>query len=368
MKKVVWTGMLVLSLVLAIAASGFSAPVEGAKKITLSFCHLWPANSYQQVDQFSGYFKMLEARLGGKYAFDIKYYPMGTLLNGPDIYQGVVNGVVDIAAGTPVFQPQRFLAHNAINQAGVAPRKNCGAGSRINQEFFEIYKHPEFNDVKMLYCWGNTPELIFSVKPIKTLEDIKGLPIRTSGPSAVTFKTLGATPVSMDMGETLAAAQKGIVQAAFGPAEMLKNYNLPEVFRYATYTPFLSAGNLFVIMNKAKFNALPADVQKALDDITWPALAEAAAIWDYNEKMVFDWAKKAPKGHEIISMSDQEQARWKELLKGIPSEYAAKLNAAGLPGAEMIKNLGELTAKYNVKAYEPWNPGTPYKSSVLKLR
>jgi TRAP-type C4-dicarboxylate transport system substrate-binding protein len=69
-------------------------------------------------------------------------------------------------------------------------------------------------------------------KPVKTLEDLKGLKIRGTGRSGEIVKALGAitTPVEMmDMYESL---RRGVIDGNMGPYEQLKSFRTGEVMKY----------------------------------------------------------------------------------------------------------------------------------------
>ena len=81
MKKKVLIGLLAGILVVLF----LSAWVHVAEKITFGFAHIWPVSHFTQADQISRYFKMVENTTKGKYILDIKWYPVGTLLEGSEI-------------------------------------------------------------------------------------------------------------------------------------------------------------------------------------------------------------------------------------------------------------------------------------------
>lgn len=345
-------------------ASGDAEP----EVIKLSFVHQWKADSLQQKYQFEGYFDLLEEELDGKYVFEIDYFPTGTLLNGPDIYQGIVDGVVNIGATTPAFFTERYVAWNYILVPGVMARKTAAAGGRINQAFYEEFQMSEMDDVKLLFAFGGVPNMIHSTKPIHTLEDLQGMTIRTSGASAAIVTALGGTPISMDYGEVLSSAQKGLIDACWGTAEDLQNYNLAEVFPYSTYVEDMGGNVLYVIMNKNAYSALPVEVQTAMDNIAWKAVALSGGVWDYNGQQASAWAIETY-DHEFIYRDDAEIARWAELVSAQKDAYIEKLDAAGYDSAAMTEKLAELTEIYDSIEYNPWTPeqGYNFDPGTLKV-
>jgi TRAP-type C4-dicarboxylate transport system substrate-binding protein len=332
-----------------------AAPAK-PKKIDIGFVHIWPATHMLSTQQFPRYFKMVEKATKGKYTLNIKYYPVGTLLGGAEIYDGVVKGIVDAGSSVPSYTPGRFPVMLTLSQAGIAPPTSSDSAARIVWEFYKKYKPKEVEDLKVLYWYATGPGWLHSKTPVRKLEDIKGMDIRGTGASAVAIKAVGANPVAMPQGEVYLSAQKGIVKASVAPLEVLQGYKQAEVFDYSTFVPFFYSEQFFTIMNWAKWKALPKDLQAAFDAVAEDAMKEAGQIWQHIQTLGMEYAKKKPKGHEFIYLSEEEAARWIALLEPIKGDYIATLNAKGFPGGEIIKEAGKIAEKYNKQKYEPWKP------------
>ncbi|MBA7663649.1 Solute-binding protein [subsurface metagenome] len=299
----------------------------------------------------SKYFKMVEEATEGKYILDIEYYPVGTLFGGAEIYEGVVKGVVDAGCSIFSYTPGRFPVMQALSQGGIAPLVSADAGCRTAWEFYKKFKPKELDDVKVLYLICVPPGWLHSTTPIYKLEDIKNTDIRATGASATAIKALGANPTAMPQDEVYLSAQKGIIKASIAPLEVLTSWKQAEVFHYSTFIPFAYCEQFFVIMNRAKWDSLPKDLQKAFDDVAEKAVKEAGQIWQANEQMAMDWAKQQPEGHEYLYLSDEEAARWKELLKPIRDAYIADLNAKGFPGEDIVNGASEIAEESNKLEY-----------------
>jgi TRAP-type C4-dicarboxylate transport system substrate-binding protein len=126
---------------------------------------------------------------------------------------------------------------------------------------------------------------------VRKISDIKNLELRVSGTGADILKALGGIPVAMPQSETPEALQKGIVKGSVSSLEVLKDMN------YAAYCPYSLNANLYlvsfaVVMNKQKYDSLPADVKKAIE-----SLAREHAEWtgEYVDNHVNEsitWSKK----------------------------------------------------------------------------
>jgi TRAP-type C4-dicarboxylate transport system substrate-binding protein len=100
---------------------------------------------------------------------------------------------------------------------------------------------------------------------VKTMEDLKGVKIRSHGTSAKVVKALGGTPVAMPMPELYQALQKGVVDGGLYPMEVNKGWKMADVIDFCTLDlPIAYTSTFYVVMNKDKWNSLPKDVQATI--------------------------------------------------------------------------------------------------------
>ena len=102
-----------------------------------------------------------------------------------------------------------------------------------------------------------------NVRPIKTLDDFKGLKIRLQ-PNEThleTFRAMGANPVSMGIKEVYSALQQGVLDGQENPFSIIATRRFNEVQKHLS-----DSGHFFdfiiVVANKKKYDGL-SDKQKA---------------------------------------------------------------------------------------------------------
>ena len=118
--------------------------------------------------------------------------------------------------------------------------------------------------IGVLFQWTNPPQNIWTIKPIKTLEDFKGMKIRAWNPEQVTMlRTLGATPVSIASDEVPSSLQRRVIDGAITSALSVSDWKLYEFLSNGLIINF-AIGNQFVLMNMDEFNKLPKDLQQLL--------------------------------------------------------------------------------------------------------
>jgi TRAP-type C4-dicarboxylate transport system substrate-binding protein len=195
---------------------------------------------------------------------------------------------------------------------------NAEAGSRTAWALYQ--KFPEiqalFNDVKLLSIWTTDPYAIASKKPIKKLEDLKGMKIRCAGkPQTDMMKLLGGTPIYIPMPGVYINLQKGVLDGNCTPGEALIGFRFYEIDKHINFAN--TPANLhFLVMNKKIWNDMPSDIQEAIMSVS----GEYAGVNFYGGGTFDKIAKEAPgiikkAGYEIdyYTPPKEEMDRWIEI-------------------------------------------------------
>jgi TRAP-type transport system periplasmic protein len=124
------------------------------------------------------------------------------------------------------------------------------------------------------------------------------------------MKRLGAAPVAMPQSDVPDALQKGVVKGNVSSGEVLKDMN------YAAYCPYvfktdLCVTSFAVVMNKAKYDALPADVKQTLDALYREQADWTGAYVDGHVQEALAWAKENPQadGQRALAGRPRRAAR-----------------------------------------------------------
>lgn len=317
----------------------YSGNLHSQSKITLTYANFPPATTFPCI-QMERWAKEVEKRTNGK--VKVQTFPGGTLLPAKNIFDGVITGTADIGNFAMSYQPGRFPLSEAIDLP--IGFKSARTASLALFDLIEKYKPKEFEKVKVLTLFTCPPADIMSKTPIKTVADLKGMELRASGTGAVILKRLGATPVGMPQSEAPEAIQKGVVKGNVSSMEILKDFN------FAAYLPYATEANLFVVsfavvMNKDKWNSLPADVKKVFDDLSREQADWTGTYVDNHVKESLKWSKEKY-NHQLISFSAKDQAEVRRLTKPMIDEYVKKVTALGMPGEQIMKDVYQLKSKY----------------------
>jgi tripartite ATP-independent transporter DctP family solute receptor len=172
---------------------------------------------------------------------------------------------------------------------------------KIGQDMLD--KLGEFG-MKGLAFWDNGwRELTNNRGPVRTPADVKGMKVRTTGSPAhiEAFKLLGANPVPMPLAELYTALEMKTVDAQEHPLGVLWSAKLYEVQKHLSLTNHAYSA-LIVVMNKAKFDALPPEHQKALVESAREAAQLQRQLNNDNMAKIVADVKKA--GMQVVESVD----------------------------------------------------------------
>ncbi|MDD4952862.1 MAG: TRAP transporter substrate-binding protein, partial [Desulfovibrionaceae bacterium] len=269
-RALVWLAVLSAAALLFAACGGEqkkeAKSAEGQEKapaatIKLSYANFPPAPTFPCV-QMERWKAEVEARTNGGVKVDT--YPGGTLLEAKNMFRGVQEGQADIGCLCMSYQPGVFPL-SIVTDLPVGFTSSTVASLTL-WDLYLKYQPKEFAGVKVLTMFTSAPSNIMSKQPVRTLAELAGLELRASGTPSKVLGLLGATPVSMPMSQCPEALQKGVVQGLLSSLEVLKDFNFAEICRFETVTDF-PVYPFAVVMNLDKWNSLPEEVKKVMDDL-----------------------------------------------------------------------------------------------------
>ena len=269
----------------------------------------------------------IKKRTNGK--VEITYYPGGILTTATKVYDGVVNGVSDIGLSHIGYTRGRFPVTELLDcPVGYA---SGYVATQVKDEFYTKFKPKEWNEVHALHFFAPGPQIIATkTKPVKKLEDLKGLKIRGAGKIGDTAKALGATPVPVEMADAYDGLQRGVVDGILDAMETWRGWKLGELVKHATLSQ-RGAGLVFtfyVIMAKDKWDALPADVKTVFTQVSAEWKDKYGVTANQIDIAGRDFFKE--KGGQTYPLSDEETKRWQKAVEPVIAQQVKDVEAKGV--------------------------------------
>jgi TRAP-type C4-dicarboxylate transport system substrate-binding protein len=329
MKKHLVTVVILLAFILSMGAVALKA---NAQTVTLRYSNFFPAPHKNSVlaDEWC---KEIEKRTNGKVKFN--YFPGATLTPAAQTYDSVEKGIADVGLSVLGYTMGKFPL-TEVTDLPLGSQSGYLA-TKMNNAYYQKFKPKEFDGTQVMFLSGHGPGLLQTAKkPVSKLEDVKGLKIRGTGLSAKIIQHLGGAPVGMPMTETYDSISKGVAEGVLCPFEAMKGWKLGEVCNFTTLDYGSSySTDFFVVMNKAKWNALPANVKQIIQKINEEWIEKQGKVWDEIDREGRELMSQP--GKKIIALSKEEDARWAAAVRPILDEYVAQAKAKGLPGDEALK-------------------------------
>lgn len=338
----------ILGLIFSIILSDNSYG-QAAKVIELKAANFFPPPSTQSkiVEEFIADF---EQQTGGR--VKIRYFPGGSLLKSTTMIDGIEKGIADIGISHIEYTPGRMPVMEAAELPLGYP--TGWVANMIMTDFYLRFKPKEMDTVHVMWWHANPPSVLHTTKPVRKLEDLRGLTIRAPGVIGDVIKALGGTPAPTPAAETYDALAKGVIQGAFMATEASKNWRLSEVTKYITNTWIVGPSYPFyVIINKTSYNKFPPEIKMVFDRLCGEYRFKFALMWN---SIDFDGKDAIIKrGGEYIDLSKEENERWEKAVQPVIDDYIKRMISKGFNESEVrswIKYLKERTDFWTKKQIE----------------
>ena len=167
--------------ILCVMTLGFfffsSSVFAQTKEIKLNYSNFFPAPHKNSI-LATQWAQEIEKRTNG--VVKITLFHGGTLTPADKCYDGVVKGLSDVGFSVLSYTLGRFPLTEVIDLP--MGYKSGTAATTLVNAYYNKFKPKELDDVKVMYLHAHGPGILHTnKKPIKTLEDLKGVKIRSTG-------------------------------------------------------------------------------------------------------------------------------------------------------------------------------------------
>jgi TRAP-type C4-dicarboxylate transport system substrate-binding protein len=273
----------------------------------------------------------------------------GAILTGEEAFRGTQTGIVDIAHYA-LDRRDGFL----LSTVTTLPFLSMPAQLDASQLYMDLLKKfpemaNEWKGVKIIGEFMMPPTHLHTrKKAVKTPADLKGMKIHGAEFALVqVLGAAGATAVQLDIGDMYMGLERGLLDGVMNHFPVCFIFKVLELTPYHTVfgTGGVNMTPMFAIMNQKKFDSLPRDVQKILE--------ESGPVWR-DEQSKFDagciqaslnYCKE--NNHTFIQLTDKDIKAWYDIVKEpIHDKWIDEAEAKGLPGKDVYKYTLKLIKKY----------------------
>lgn len=329
-----------------IAASGMTAM---AQEVTLKLHQFLPPQANVPKLVLDVWADKVEADSGGRIKID-RFGAMALGGKPPELIDQAIDGAVDIVWAVNGFTPGRFPRTEVFELPFMV--SDARAASSAYWQMFERHmKDTDFKDLKILGAWVHGPGMLHTNAPVTKPGDLNGMKIR-GGSRMVNqlLEILGATPIGMPVTAIPEGLSKGVLDGTTIPWEVTGALKVPELVHNHTEFegPAIYDLTFVMAMNKAKYESLPDDLKKVIDDNS--GLEFSIFAGGVMQDMDAPGRQAAVDlGNNIIVISEAEAAEWQTLAKPIYETWIADVAGKGIDGQAMIDEAKALMQAYEAK-------------------
>ena len=327
MKKVL-SMILSLAMLLALTACGGKDTSGGSgssdnsansagETYTLRFAH--GSSTTEPIHIAAEYMKKeLEERSNG--AIKMEIYPSATLADQVAACEMMMDGTLDFFGGSVVAVESFINAFKIVDLPYLVSDYESADklfDGEIGQQLSDML--PDIGLYNLGWCEYGFRNTFNNVRPVETLEDLKGLKMRAiESPISIGMWTaFGTDPTVMSWGEVYTGLQMGTVDGADGPNALFASAGMEEVCKYMSTTQHMYTPGV-ILASKTTMDKLPDDLWALVQEVG----AEAAKQMKETTRATQEEAaeKMAAGGLQITEVSSEVRSQLAGLCSGIYTE------------------------------------------------
>jgi TRAP-type C4-dicarboxylate transport system substrate-binding protein len=336
----------VLGTLTAIASTVVLSSAAMAQEYTFRLHHFLGQQSPAQTQMLEPWVKAVEENSGGRVKIEI--FPAMTLGGRPpELIQQVRDGIVDLVWTVNGYTPGLF-PRSEVMELPTVFKNDPRAANLALFDLFESDLKQEYTGVEVMFLHVHAGQGIHMRDiDVHSLEDLQGtklrIPTRTG---AWVIEAFGATPVAMPVPELPPALQKGVVDGALIPWEIIPPLKIQDQTEYQIegFERERFGNTTFqVSMNADLWAGLPEDIQKAFKDASgrewW---GEVGDIWRASDDLGIKVATDA--GNTHTTLTEEETKPFHDALQVVVDRWIAEVSDSGIDGTALVEEARALVA------------------------
>lgn len=340
MKRILFGCLVVVLLAVFLMPAGAVAASKSEMHLKFSTWH--PPASREVKTVWKPMLETLKKKSDGRITYTL--YAGGALGKGPEHYDIAAKGMSDMGYFTATWTPGRFPLSDVLSLATWVDGKDIAVD--IGNKMYKEALSKEFPNVKVIELNGCIQAFLWTRKPVRTLEDCKGLKIRAPGGHQTNYiKSLGAEPVFMPLGDVYLALETGTIDGLVTCPPLVLAFKLYEVVKYGVVATFgcVTEG---VIMNQKSWEDTPDDLKPIIEEVCGnPFRTTGGLTRDVYKTMMKEIEDK---GVKLYTLPPKEEKRWFKGFQGVTRDWVAGLEAKGLPAKDAVIKYNEVAESFGV--------------------
>lgn len=333
---------------LSLAASSFAfTSAAMAQDYTFRLHHFLGQQAPAQTKMLEPWAHAVEENSGGRVKIEI--FPSMTLGGRPpELVQQARDGIVDLVWTVNGYTPGLY-PRTEVMELPTVYKNDPKAANLALYDMFESDLAQEYAGLEVMFLHVHAGQALQTGDlDVTSLDDLKGaklrIPTRTG---AWVIEALGATPVAMPVPELPPALQKGVVDGALIPWEIIPPLKIQDQTKYQIelFDRERFGNTTFqVSMNQARWDSLPEDIQQAFRDASgrewWGQVGD---IWRASDDFGIKVATDAGNTHRILT--EEQTAPFLDAMQVVVDRWIEEVSANGIDGAALVDKARALVAE-----------------------
>ena len=321
-------GKLLLGVALGVMLTvGPAAAQQSSPQHKWKMMSLWQSGTVSQKI-FEDFTKRVKEMSNGR--LEIEPLPAGAIVAATESLDAVSSGVLEAQHGGTTYWTGKDAAFALLgdlqggyeNPYQMEQWLEYGGGKEIVRDVYKKYNVYFVGGV----WWG--VESLPSKKPIRTIEEFKGVKLRApAGIGQDIFKLIGAAPVNMPGSEVYTALERGVIDATdWGTLSLNEDLGYHKIAKYPLYPGFHSMPMADVAVNMAKWNALSPDLKAIVEVATRDFARDMIQRLALEDEKVAKNAKA--EGIELVNWSAEDRKKFRAVAVKVWEDYAKRSDNA----------------------------------------
>jgi TRAP-type transport system periplasmic protein len=315
---------------------------------TLRVHHYFLPTSLEHTQWLVPWAQLLEKDSKGR--LKVEVHPAMSLGGrATELYDQAKTGTVDIVWTVTTNTPGRFPRLEVFELPWIAPSESIRA-SATAWEYYEQYAKQEFADVKLLAISTTGRSTLFlRDREVRRPADLASLRIRVPSPVVgKNLQTYGAAPMTLAINEVAPSLAKGELAGQVVNYRVTRTLKLDQLISHVT--EFATDETLFtnvyvVVMNKARFESLPPDLQTVIDNRTGHRFS-AQLGWQIDQ-----WEREAERAvkagsAQVFKVEGEDVPRWQAAAQEQVAAWVAARDKAGDDGKMLLAAVRQIASQF----------------------
>ena len=328
----------------------FATPASAAE-VVLRFGSINTENTAPYDQVLVPFAKAVEEESGGRIEVALK--PLGGYGKPAELFTMVEKGAIEKAASVQGYHPGRFPQSSVMELPFMFDNSIAGTSAMMS-----LYKEglldKDYASVKVLGLYVLPPYPIFTTgKKIQSVKDFRGLRMRTPSTTVgVALAKLGAVPLGIPLnmiGDTIASGYVDAIAYGWDSTTTTKGAAgkvLADQLN-VVIDARLAAPALMIVMNRATWDAMPADLRKIIEKHSSDIAMGSASIREAQEAVSKKKLQNDPR-FTALTFNDQQRAELQVVTAPAVAEWKANMAKLGIDGERLYTRARELVQQYKV--------------------